>query len=127
MYFLGLGLLLLGMKVLTWGLVASWSWWLVLAPFGMAMLWWAWADATGYTRRRVIRRERARQQARPGTAWFWCNGSVVVQHGTFAGGGRVEGKLGLYTACVAWRGCCPSRPTVGNDLVADIELQQQLV
>ena len=64
MYFLGLGLLLLGMKVLTWGLVASWSWWLVLAPFGMAILWWAWADASGYTRRRVIRRERARQQAR---------------------------------------------------------------
>ena len=64
MYLLGLGLLLLALKFLALGPVATWSWWLVLAPFGLAVLWWAWADAYGYTRRQVMRREQARRQAR---------------------------------------------------------------
>ncbi len=64
MYFLGLGLTLLAMKALAWGAVATWPWWSVLVPFGMAVLWWAWADGSGYTRRCIARRERRRQQAR---------------------------------------------------------------
>ena len=64
MYFLCLGLILLPAKALAWGPVASWPWWLVLAPFALAVLWWTWADATGYTQRRVMGREKARQQAR---------------------------------------------------------------
>ena len=64
MYLLGLGLLLLALKFFALGAVAAWSWWLVLTPFGLAVLWWAWADAYGYTRRQVMRREQARRQAR---------------------------------------------------------------
>ena len=64
MYFLCVGVMLLTMKALSWAPVASWSWWLVLAPFALAILWWTWADATGYTQRRVVSRDRARQQAR---------------------------------------------------------------
>ena len=64
MYLLGLGLLLLAMKALSLGPVSAWSWWLVLAPFGLAVLWWTWADAYGYTRRQVMRRDQARRQAR---------------------------------------------------------------
>jgi small Trp-rich protein len=64
MYFLGIGIVLLAMKYLEIGPVAAWSWLIVLAPFGLAVAWWAWADATGYTRRKAIEREDKRRQTR---------------------------------------------------------------
>jgi small Trp-rich protein len=44
--------------------VAAWSWLVVLAPFGLAIAWWAWADSTGYTKRKAMQREDERKQAR---------------------------------------------------------------
>ena len=64
MYFLGLGLILLAMKYLETGPVANWSWWLVMAPFALAVAWWAWADGSGYTKRKAMEREDARRKAR---------------------------------------------------------------
>jgi small Trp-rich protein len=64
MYFLGLGLVLLAMKYLEIGPVAAWSWLVVLAPFGLAVVWWAWADASGYTKRKAMEREDARRKDR---------------------------------------------------------------
>ena len=64
MYFLGLGLILLGMKYLEMGPVANWSWWLVLTPFALAVAWWAWADGSGYTKRKAMEREDERRKAR---------------------------------------------------------------
>ncbi len=64
MYFLGLGLILLAMKYLEVGPVANWSWWLVMAPFALAVAWWAWADGSGYTKRKAMEREDARRKAR---------------------------------------------------------------
>ena len=64
MYLLGLGLVLLVMKYLEIGPVAVWDWWLVLMPFGLAVAWWAWADSSGYTKKRAMERENARRQAR---------------------------------------------------------------
>ena len=64
MYFLGIGLVLLYMKYQQVAPVAEWSWLYVLSPFGMAVAWWAWADATGYTRRKAMQREEKRRQAR---------------------------------------------------------------
>lgn len=64
MYFLGLGIILLAMKYLEYGPVAAWSWWLVLAPFALAIAWWAWADSSGYTKRKAMERENARRDAR---------------------------------------------------------------
>ena len=64
MYFLGLGLSLLAMKYLETGPVANWSWWLVMAPFALAVAWWAWADGSGYTKRKAMEREDARRKAR---------------------------------------------------------------
>ena len=64
MYLLGLGLVLLIMKYLEIGPVATWSWWLVLAPFGLAVLWWAWADWSGYTKKKAMERDDARRQSR---------------------------------------------------------------
>ncbi len=64
MYFLGLGLILLAMKYLELGPVAGWDWWVVLLPFGLAMAWWAWADSSGYTKRKAMQRDNARREDR---------------------------------------------------------------
>jgi len=64
MYFLVLGIVFLLMKYLEVDPVAAWSWWIVLAPFGLAVAWWAWADSTGYTRRKAMEREDRRRQDR---------------------------------------------------------------
>jgi small Trp-rich protein len=64
MYFLGLGLIFLILKYLEVDPVAGWSWLVVLAPFVLAIAWWAWADSTGYTKRKAMQREDERKQAR---------------------------------------------------------------
>ncbi|HEX7889256.1 MAG TPA: TIGR04438 family Trp-rich protein [Ramlibacter sp.] len=64
MLFLGLGIILLALKYLEIGAVAGWSWWVVLAPFALAVVWWTWADWSGYTKRKAMDRENARKQAR---------------------------------------------------------------
>ncbi|MBK7049473.1 MAG: TIGR04438 family Trp-rich protein [Rhodoferax sp.] len=64
MYFLGLGLILLAMKYLEIAPVATWDWMVVLAPFALAVVWWTWADASGYTKRKAMERENARVKAR---------------------------------------------------------------
>ncbi len=64
MYLLGLGLVLLVMKYLEIGQVAAWDWWVVLLPFGLTILWWAWADASGYTKKKAMARENAKRQER---------------------------------------------------------------
>lgn len=64
MYLLVLGLILLGMKYLELGPVAQWSWWLVLAPFVLAVIWWTWADNSGYTKRKAMEREDKRRDQR---------------------------------------------------------------
>jgi small Trp-rich protein len=64
MLFLGLGIVLLALKYLEFGVVAGWSWFAVLSPFALAVAWWSWADWSGYTKRKAIERENARKQAR---------------------------------------------------------------
>ena len=64
MYLLGLGIILLAMKYLEIGPVAVWDWWVVLSPFALAVLWWAWADYSGYTKRKAVERENVRKDAR---------------------------------------------------------------
>lgn len=64
MYFLGLGIALIAMKYLEIGPVAGWSWWWVLTPFALAVAWWAWADSSGYTKRKAMERENERRQDR---------------------------------------------------------------
>ncbi len=64
MWFLGLGLLFILFKVQEMGPVAAWPWWAVLSPLGLAVAWWAWADQSGYTKRKVVEKENARKQAR---------------------------------------------------------------
>lgn len=64
MYLLGLGLILLLLKYAEVGPVAALSWWWVLAPFALAVAWWAWADSSGFTKRKAMEREDKRRDAR---------------------------------------------------------------
>ena len=61
MYFLILGVILLLLKYLEVGPVAAWSWAVVLAPFALTVLWWAWADWSGYTKRKEMEKEDQRK------------------------------------------------------------------
>jgi len=63
-YLLGLGLVFLLMKYFGLGPVAAWEWWWVLSPFGMAVLWWSWADWSGHTKKVAIAKEDKRRQER---------------------------------------------------------------
>ena len=64
MLFLLAGIVLLAMKYLEFGPVALWPWWVVLSPFGLAVAWWAWADASGYTKRKAMDKMDKRKQDR---------------------------------------------------------------
>lgn len=64
MLLLVLGVILLAMKSMEFGPVAEWSWLLVLAPFAGAVAWWAFADASGYTKRKAMEAEEKRKQDR---------------------------------------------------------------
>ena len=64
MLFLGIGIVLLALKYLEIGPVANWAWWWVLSPFGLAFLWWSWADWSGFTKKKAVDRESAKRQAR---------------------------------------------------------------
>jgi len=64
MYLLLIGIVLLALKYLEIGPVATWDWWVVLTPLGLAVLWWWWADWSGYTKKKALEKESARKQAR---------------------------------------------------------------
>ncbi len=64
MYLLILGLGLMLLKYFEIGLVAGLSWWWVLSPFALAVAWWAWADTTGYTKRRAMDKMAQKKQDR---------------------------------------------------------------
>lgn len=64
MYLLLIGIVGLVMKYLEIDPVAAWSWWVVLSPFALAVAWWAWADASGYTKQKEIDKMAKRKQER---------------------------------------------------------------
>jgi len=64
MYLLILGIALMLLKYLEVGFVAGLSWWWVLSPFALAAVWWAWADSTGYTKRKAMEKMDLKKQER---------------------------------------------------------------
>jgi len=64
MYALLLGILFIALKFLEIGPVAEWTWWWVLSPLPVAATWWAWADASGYTKRKEMEKMEQRKQDR---------------------------------------------------------------
>ncbi|MBL8331520.1 MAG: TIGR04438 family Trp-rich protein [Rubrivivax sp.] len=61
MPFVIVGTLLVLLKLLEVNPVAGWSWLWILAPFLGAVVWWAWADGTGLTQRRAMKRLEERK------------------------------------------------------------------
>ena len=64
MGFLLVGILLLVMKIADFGFVAHWSWFVVLAPFALAVIYWALIDNLGFTQQREMRKMDERKRAR---------------------------------------------------------------
>ena len=64
MYLLLIGLVGLVLKYLEIGPVAALSWWVLLIPFALAVAWWAWADSTGYTKKKEMDKMDLRKQER---------------------------------------------------------------
>ncbi len=56
MLFLLFGIAVGVMKYMGMGFAADWSWWKVSIPFVLAAIWWAWADASGYTKKKAMQR-----------------------------------------------------------------------
>ena len=59
-----LGVLLLLLKWAEFGPFERMSWWWALLPFGIAILWWEFADNSGWTQRRVIDKLEKRKSDR---------------------------------------------------------------
>ena len=64
MYFLGIGIVLLILKLMQIGPVGGWSWLIVLTPFALAAARWVWADASGYTKRKEMEKMDAIRENR---------------------------------------------------------------
>ena len=64
MYFVVIGVVLLVMKAADFGMVATWPWWGILSPFGLAVAWWIFAESIGYTKRREMDKMDARVKKR---------------------------------------------------------------
>lgn len=64
MYLVILGVALLVAKLMEFGPVAHWSYAWVLAPFAGAVLWWHFADTSGWTKRREMDRMEDRKKKR---------------------------------------------------------------
>lgn len=64
MPFVIIGVLLLVAKMADIGPTAGWSWWVVLAPFGIAVVWWQISDSIGLTQRRAMDKMDERKKQR---------------------------------------------------------------
>ena len=74
MYFVVIGVLVILANLLGIGPMAEWTWtlsgdlWKFCVPFVFALVWWTWADVTGYNKRREMdkmenKRQRRREEA----------------------------------------------------------------
>jgi small Trp-rich protein len=64
MFFLVVGVILGVLKFMDVAPVTSLAWWMVLVPFGLAVLWWEFADSTGLTKKKEMAKESRRKQER---------------------------------------------------------------
>jgi small Trp-rich protein len=58
------GVVMLLLKLAAIGPAAVWSWWVVVAPFAIAAVWWQIADSTGITQRAAVARQDERVKRR---------------------------------------------------------------
>ncbi len=85
MAFLILGILLLALKLAEFGPVATWSWWVVLLPFGLATAWWGFCrfDRPDPAPRDGRRWSRPRPSGAAATwrRWAWARAATARRAG----------------------------------------------
>ncbi len=70
MLFVLVGIALIVCNFAGWGPMAHWTWdfggdlWKFSLPFILAAAWWAWADASGLSKRKAMIRDAERKQDR---------------------------------------------------------------
>jgi small Trp-rich protein len=64
MWFVVLGVIFIAMKLGEVGFVAPWAWWWVLSPFALAVVWWAWSDSIGLTKKHEMDKMEAKKAER---------------------------------------------------------------
>ncbi len=64
MGFVIVGVLLIALKLGAVAFFANWSWWIILSPFALAVAWWTWSDASGYTSRKEMDKLDERKEKR---------------------------------------------------------------
>jgi small Trp-rich protein len=64
MVFVVLGVILLAMWLAGMGPVGAWPWWAVFWPFAVAVLWWWFADTSGWTKRREVNKMEEKKRQR---------------------------------------------------------------
>ena len=70
MFFVIVGVIVILLNMAGIGPIGEWTWnltgdlWKFCVPFGLAILWWIWTDASGLDKRREIAKMDAKKQAR---------------------------------------------------------------
>lgn len=70
MWFVIIGVVVIVLHFAGIGPMAAWTWnltgdlWLFCAPFVVALIWWAWADASGLNKRREMERMDEKRRER---------------------------------------------------------------
>jgi len=70
MFFVIVGVLVILLHLAGIGPMAEWNWnffgdlWKFCLPFACAVVWWTWADISGYNKRREMEKMEAKKQAR---------------------------------------------------------------
>lgn len=68
MWFVAIGVVVVLLNLAGIGPIGAWTWkqdwWLMLLPFGLAVLWWAWADWSGWTQRKAMKKIDDKREAR---------------------------------------------------------------
>jgi small Trp-rich protein len=70
MFFVIVGVILVVCNLMGWGPMGQWNWelsgdlWKMVLPFVLAIVWWIWSDATGWTKKKAMVRDQQRKQDR---------------------------------------------------------------
>jgi small Trp-rich protein len=70
MLFVLIGVALLVCNFMDWGPMAAWNFeisgdlWKFVLPFVLAIVWWIWSDASGWTKRKAMIKDAQRKQDR---------------------------------------------------------------
>jgi len=70
MLFVLIGVALLVCNFMDWGPMAHWNFeftgdlWKFVLPFILAAVWWAWSDASGWTKRKAMQKDADRKRDR---------------------------------------------------------------